>query len=235
MFKRFLPLALLVPLCVGLSCTITVPGDDDDDGGNGPGYVQLDHVTAKFTITSTTVGDTATVQATLESAGRTVDLKSGQEVKVNGSPLVGPDGDGAYTVTVPVAAIYTIRVSEPTLGVQSTEVPAPADFAITDPQADAAVSLAEGFDLAWSNPDANLSCRVRLTQTLDGQRREDLGPFADAGSLTITADDLASFRQGATLSIRLTRTATVADLAGLAAGSSARVLLSETIGVVPAP
>lgn len=229
MLTRWFLLGCTLPFCLGVSCSI----DFDDDS---PAYVQLDLATATMTISGTTESDTVSVRATIEHDGDPVELQNGQAVLVNSMELSGPNSDDEYTRTIDKASAYTVRVVEPTLGVQNTQVVPPSNFSITQPEAGGEVSLAGGFELRWSNADPGLNVTVKLSQTLGTQREKTLGPIAsDAGSLTITSADLEAFRQGATIAIEVIRTATTTDVAGFAEGSTAKVSLSNTTSVVPAP
>ncbi len=225
---------VLSAMCMGMSCQITIPGDDDDPGGV-PGYVQLDRATAEVNIVSTVSAANASVAASIRRNGFTVELKNGQEVSVNGQALAGPGADGLYTRSVPRAAAYVIRAVDPTLGANETTVNAPPDFAFTSPAAGASVSLANGFTLNWSNPTPGATCTVTLSQTLSNPQVETLGPFPDdSGSLVIAAENLIKFRQGTDIAIKLTKVVEVSPVGGFAAGS-ARVELAQTQNVVPAP
>jgi hypothetical protein len=186
-------------------------------------------------MASTMASSSADVTATIRRNAATVKLQNGQEVTVNGVALSGPATSGLYSNSVPRAAVYVIRVAEPTLGSNETQVPAPPDFAITAPSGGQAVSLAGGFTLSWSNPSPNVTYQLTLSQTLDTAATEVLGSFPDnTGSLEITAENLMKFRQGADITIQLTKVAQNSDVAGFASGT-ARVELSQTINVVPAP
>jgi hypothetical protein len=163
-------------------------------------------------------------------------LKNGQEVSINDAALIGPGAGGLYTQSAPRAAAYVIRAVDPTLGANETTVNAPADFAFTSPAVGGSVSLANGFTLNWSNPTPGLTYTVTLSQTLGSSSQvETLGPVADeTGSLVITPANLIKFRQGADIAIKLTKIAEVSPISGFAAGT-ARVELSQTHSVVPAP
>jgi hypothetical protein len=217
-------------MCAGVSCQVTIPDD-----GTDPGYIQLDRVTADITITAAMSDTSAAVSASLRRNGLPVILQNGQEISINGLPLQGPSLSGLYSLTVPRAAAYVIRVVEPTLGTNETTVQAPADFAISTPAAGQTVSLSGGFDLTWTNATTGLTTVAALTQVLTSVAVETLGPFPDdPGTRQITAANLMKFRQGADLSIKLSKTAQVAGIGGLA-GGSVRVELSQSSSVVPGP
>ena len=61
-----------------------------------------------------------------------------------------------------------------------------------------------------------------------------VGPFADTGSKSFTAHDLAGFRQGADLSITVTKTSRRSDIAGFASGQMT-VERSRLVKATPAP
>ncbi|MFH1748636.1 MAG: hypothetical protein ABIG44_16495 [Planctomycetota bacterium] len=232
MFKYATFICLTIGLCAGATCTITFPGD----GNGGPGsYVPLDQADAIITITQTAAGAQAEVAARITDAfGFTVLLQDGQAVEVNTQALTGPGGDGYYRQTVPVANNYTITVNEPTRGVQDTTIASAAGFEIASPAAGATASLS-GFTVTWSHADANLTVEVSLTQTLFGEvQTNDLGPFADTGTLTLTDDDLIDFAQGADLHITVTRSIEQTGIAGFNSGTII-VQHAETIAVVPGP
>lgn len=236
MLKKLFLVVCIAPLCVGASCSVIVPGDEDEGGGHlTPGYVQLDRVTADIRITADMSDANADVAATLRRYAATVVLRDGQAASINGEPLSGPSDTGAYLTTVPRDSVYVVRVVEPTLGTTETSVPAPPDFEITEPAPGAAVSLAEGFTLSWSNPLPDTAYRVTISQTRAAEVTEVLGPFADDnGSVRITAEDLLQFRQGTDINIRLTRIAQALELEGFAYGT-ARIELSDAVRVVPGP
>lgn len=231
MFTRVAWLAMLTPLCAGVTCRVTLPGDEDVL----PGYVQLDRATAELSITAAVSDTTASAVATIRRNGGNVELQNGQDLAVNGLSLLGPGPDGMYSRSVPRAAAYVVEVHEPTLGTYQTIVNAPADFAFTSPVTGEPVSLAGGFTLAWSNPSPSATYTLTLAQTLGGATLKVLGPFADeTGSLPITSQDLMAFRQGADITITLVKTAQQTGLEGFASGT-ARVELSQTLRVVPGP
>ncbi|HOA74020.1 MAG TPA: hypothetical protein PL151_17195 [Phycisphaerae bacterium] len=230
MLRRTSLVALIAVTCTGVSCQITVPDD-----GTGPGYIQLDRVTGDITITAAMPDTSAVVTASLRRNGLPVVLHDGQEITINGSPLQGPSLNGLYTVTVPRAAAYVIRVVEPTLGTNETTVQAPADFSISTPAAGETVSLSGGFDLTWTHATPEVTTVAVLTQVLTSLAVETLGPFPDDPAFRqITATDLMKFRQGANMTIKLSKTAQVNGIGGLA-GGSVRVELSQSTSVVPGP
>lgn len=236
MLKRLLLLVCITPLCIGASCSVIIPGDEDEGGGHlTPGYVQLDRATADIRITADMSDANADVAATIRRYAATVVLQDGQAVSINGEPLSGPSDTGAYSTTVPRDSVYVVRVVEPTLGTIETPLSAPPDFEITEPAPGAAVSLADGFTLSWSNPLPDAACQVTMSQTRAAEVTEVLEPFADdSGSVRITAEDLIQFRQGTDITVRLTRIAQALELEGFAHGT-ARIELSDAIRVVPGP
>ena len=163
-----------------------------------------------------------------------VEFDSGQSVQINGQVLAPAHGLGDYSVTIPVADDYIVTVNEPTRGVQSTNQAAPPDFAITSPTDGGPASLS-GFTVTDSNPDANLQVVITLVQSLFGQGRHlVVGPFADTGSRSFTAQDLAVFQQGADLSITVTKASRRSDIAGFASGK-VTVERSRMVKATPAP
>jgi len=204
--KHALLLVVSAGLCLGVSCTIT--GGDDGNGGGigGDTEATLDEATAFITITQTAGGSTADVTATIEDdAGRTVVLTDNQSVRVNDVELSGPDASDEYTATTEAASQYEIAAVEPTIGVQYTTIDAPTDFEITSPAETGEVSLS-GFTLTWSQANASLQVRIRLTQTLGGVNVvETLPLMSDTGTRDITDDDLADFGQGTNLVITVTK------------------------------
>lgn len=235
MLKRILMVGLLIPLCTGVSCQISIPDDDDDNSGGSPGYVQLDRATAELDIKAALPATTADVVMSIRRNGRDVELQNGQQVTINDLPLLGPRSDGLYYRTVPRAAAYVVRVTDPTLGSNDATLLAPADFAITAPTAGQSVSLANGFTLTWSNPTAGHTTVATLSQTLATPAVKTLGPIADdAGSVVVAPADLINFRQGADIALKLTKTASIAAIGGFAQASG-RLELSQSISVVPAP
>jgi len=231
MLVRWLVFSLLASLCAGVSCQVMLPDDDLP----GIGYVQLDRATVEMVITAPMQATTAEVTASIRRNGLVVRLQSGQEISVNGLALEGPGLTGLYSRSVPRAAAYIIRVSEPTLGTNETTVAAPADFAIDSPASGQGVSLSDGFALAWSQPTPGLTTMVTLTQMLGSVAVEARGPLADElGGLNLAAGDLTKFRQGADLGIKVAKTAHASSIEGLA-GGTVRVELSQALSVVPGP
>lgn len=161
----------------------------------------------------------ATVTAEiLTITGLPVELRNGQSVEVNGQILSPAEPAGRYSAVIPVASAYAVTATEPTRGVQTTNQAAPPDFAIVSPAAGGPASLS-GFTLDWSNPTPDLQVTIVLVQTLFGQeRRKEIAPFADSGSRMLTALDLADFRQGAELSIAVTKIASRSNIAGFRTG-----------------
>jgi hypothetical protein len=180
---------------------------------------ELDRATCTMRIADNATGGTVTATADIATAaGWPVDLGEGQSVQVNNQPMAATGDSGEYTVTIPAAGTYSITVTEPTRGVQTTSQPAPPDFQITSPAEGGPASLS-GFTASYSNPDAALLVSIVLTQTLFGQdHRLAVGPLADTGSRAFTAQDLAEFRQGADLSITVTKISRRDTINGFAAG-----------------
>jgi len=224
-------LTVAAGLCMGVTCTITGPG-----GGTIPGFGSppLDQTNATIEIDQVAGGASADISAWItDNIGLGVTLDPDQAVLVNDTALAGPNYGGQYAATVPAVALYTVTVREPTRGVQTTEIGAPL-FDITAPAADAPASLS-GFAVTWSAADSSLQVIVELSQTHAGAKKtQTFGPFADGGGRTFTATELRSFIQGEKLTITVTKTNTVASIAGFRSGTlTTRV---QTIRqVVPAP
>jgi hypothetical protein len=118
--------------------------------------------------------------------------------------------------------------------VEETVVDAPPTTVITAPLPGAFASLT-GFTLSWNEPVASLTIEITLTQTLFGAvETQTLGPFADTGTHTFTAEDLRAFRQGAPLEVALTRVRLIEQVAGFAAGRIEAAVKVEQ-DVEPAP
>ncbi|TWT40419.1 hypothetical protein RAS1_41280 [Phycisphaerae bacterium RAS1] len=227
-----LALASACGLCSGLVCTF------DPGVPNEPSIpttrVALDEATANITITRSAGSSSASVSATITaSSGRVVDLASDQAISVNGKDLAGPDNSsGDYSTTVTAGDEYTIRVTEPTRGVETTVVDA-VDFSVTSPANGATASLA-GFSMMWSNDDPNYQVVVEVSQTLfDDANVRKFGPFDDTGEITFTQSDLRAFGQGASLKIIITKTSSQA-IDGVAAGT-VEVNFSKSVSVTPGP
>lgn len=220
--------SLAIGLCAGASCTITFPGDDT-------GRTYLDQTDAEIEITQVVGAAQAEVSATItDSLGRAIDFDSGQAVEINGVELDGPSASGQFTAEVDAADEYVVRVDEPTRGVENTTVVAPGEFAITSPAAGGGASLS-GFTLTWSPADERYQVQMKFSQTIFGAREEaEFGPFTDTGSRTFNADDLQGFRQGANLTISVTRIHTVANVAGFKTGT-ASAGVTATVIATPEP
>lgn len=238
MIKRIVLLTLLLGFSMGGSCTISVsPGDDDNGtGGSGSTGTTLDQTTMNLTV-SRTVGDAeADVTATIkDSRNRTVTLKGGQAVEVNGQALAGPTS-GQYAASVAAAGEYAVVVREPTIGVQTTTLAAPADFEVTSPADNGNVSLA-GFTLEWSGADESQQVSIELSQTaLGSTTSETFGPFTDDGSHALTAADLSDFVHGTnvTLTIEITKIRTASSINGVKSGTLT-AQLTATRTAVPRP
>ena len=230
MRKQLVLAALVLTLCMGLTADISC-----QPSGTIATYVPLDEANATVAISQTAGQAEATVAATIVSRyGLTIQLQEGQAVLVNGQALTGPDLFGMYVQTIASADEYTVRVNEPTRGVEDTTIAAPAAFEITSPAAGAVVSLS-GFTVSWSNADPNLQVEITLTQTLFSQRTRGFGPYADTGSKTFTVEELANdFRQGADLFITVTKVNERAGINGFQSGTLS-VDLSRTVSASPGP
>lgn len=211
------------------TCTIDFGGGGGGGGGNS-GYVPLDLTAAEIAIRPASLTQMGVEARITDNRGRTVTFRDGQAVAINGVGLVGPNEAGNYTTLVLPAAAYTVTVTEPTRGVQSTIVASPAAYTITSPTAGATVSLS-GFLVSWSPAEPQAQVEVLITETIFGvQRAAQFGPGADAGSQTLSAADLAEFQQGAPLVVSVNKTLETSNLAGFADG----VALVEAVATVSA-
>ncbi|MBN2445992.1 MAG: hypothetical protein JXO22_04670 [Phycisphaerae bacterium] len=214
-----------VVLCLGLGCSISI----DTPGSGTP----LDETHLDMTIAGSVSTGQAEVDAKI-TAGWTIELDEGQAIYINGQVLTGPNSSNEYVATVTNATEYTIEVIDPTVGADVTTIAAPATFDITAPAAGAAASLS-GFTVTWSDPDPAQDVLVTVSQSIFGvQRDREFGPFADTGSLTLSADNLRSFGQGAQLLISVTK---IRERTGINGFQSADVSveLTRTVLVTPGP
>jgi hypothetical protein len=220
--KRLILLSVVMGLCLGVSCTISGPDDNDNGGLQGndnhdatPGRTTLDQANATLTIVQEAGGSEADVTAELtDENGVTLELQGEQAVLVNGQALDGPDSDDVYTATIEADSEYVIAVREPTRGVEETTVDAPGDFEVTSPVEGGGAPLS-GFTLEWSNPNNLLTVRIKISQTLFGETESvTFGPFTDTGSREFDVADLEPFRQGADLVITVTKINARASVSG---------------------
>ncbi len=225
---------------VGLLALLSIGGFggtcefDSDGDADGRVRATLDATTVSLRITEAFAGSASVRGTIVNGSGQAVSLTGDQSVRVNDSPLSGPDATGAYQAQISASDAYAITIHEPTRGVQSTTVAAPADFVVLSPPAGTPASLS-GFTLEWSNADAGLSTTVLLAQTIFGQSHTaSFGPSADAGSLALSSSDLAEFQQGADISVVITRTRTQSGIAGTASGS-VTVERSRSAAITPGP
>jgi hypothetical protein len=216
-------------------CSVAIRGGGDGTGPSGP--ITLDQASATITITrvigAVDVSATATIT---DSSGKTIDLASGQRVRVSGIDLSGPDNNDQYAARLPIASTYTITVVEPTVGLKDTALDMPADFGIQSPDEGAVASLS-GFRLEWTSPNNHLQVRIRLSQTVISEvKTETLGPFSDTGFYDLTLDQLGGYQfvQAAPLSITVTKISSVSSVAGFRSGT-ATAEVSATRTVVPGP
>lgn len=202
--------------CAGASCSVSCDGSSIPWPSVG---TELDRATCTLRIAENATGGTATATAQITSStGWPVELGEGQSVQVNNQPMTATGGE--YAVTIQVTGTYTVTVTEPTRGVQTTSQTAPPDFQITSP-ADGGPASLSGFTVSYTNPDASLQVSIVLTQTLFGHENHlAVGPFTDTGSKSFTVQDLdlAGFRQGADLSIAVTKISRRDGINGFAAG-----------------
>jgi hypothetical protein len=199
-----------------------------------PVQVPLNQANCILDIAQAAGATDAQITATIVNwNGCPVGMGGGQSVSVNGQVLQSSGLSGEYGRTTPVADEYVVTVAEPTRGVQDTVVVA-APFAITAPQKGATASLS-GFTLTWSNPEEALKVGIHLSQNLLGHSRsKEIGPFANAGSKTLTAQDLMNFQQGANIVITVTWTFEQNSIAGFNQ-SKLTYERSETTTIVPGP
>ena len=216
MRKIILLIVVCACFCAGASCSVSCDGSSIPWPSVG---TELDRATCTLRIAENAAGGTATATAQITSStGWPVELGEGQSVQVNNQPMAATGNGGEYAVTIPVTGTYTVTVTEPTRGVQTTSLPAPPDFQVTSP-ADGGPASLSGFTVSYSNPDAALLVSIVLTQTLFEQEHHlAVGPLADTGSRAFTAQDLVEFRQGADLSIAVTKISRRDSINGFAAG-----------------
>lgn len=223
--KRILLAVLACGVCTGVSCRM-----------GGDTYISLDNADARITITQSAGSADANAVASITRLGGAVVvvLEEGQGVAINGQSLTGPDASGVYARTIPAAETYTIRVSEPTRGVDETTAASPAAFEITSPAAGGTASLA-GFAVAWSGADPGLTTAVRITQVIQNQeRRKTFGPFTDTGGLTLSHTDLVDFGQGVSMLIEVMKIREQTGIAGFRSGTI-RMERSRAVTVQPGP
>jgi hypothetical protein len=222
---------LATAFCAGASCTIDIL--DPDNPGGVVGYVPLDDANLDLRIDSEGGDAEATARIT-DVFHRIVRLRQGQEVAINGRPLIGPDAEGLYRATFAAAGEYTITVTEPTRGVNNTIVAPPPPFSIVQPPPSGTASLS-GFTVGWTNSDAALDVNITLVQEIFGATRTDtFGPFTDTGTQALSAPQLADFRQGAPLAITVTRFLESPAVGGFRS-AVVRVGVSDTVSVTPTP
>lgn len=214
MRKQLALISLALLVCPGVTCRITFPGWPP-----GTDYVPLNEADAALDIVRD-VGDleaeaTGTIK---DDAGRAVAFQDQQAVRVNDVELeLG--ADDRYGAIVPTAGVYSVTVYEPTRGVETTPVESPADFTITSPSAGGDASLS-GFTLRWTGANDRNQVRIRISQTLFGATESaSFGPYTDTGSRAFTVDDLDRFRQGAPLTLTVTKLRTERSVAGFRTGT----------------
>lgn len=214
MRKQLALMSLALLVCPGVTCRITFPGWPP-----GADYVPLNEADAVLDI-ARDVGDLeAKAAGTIkDDGGRIVAFQDQQAVRVNDIDLeLGVDD--RYGAVVPTAGTYTVTVYEPTRGVETTPVESPADFTITSPSAGGDASLS-GFTLRWTGANDRNQVRIRISQTLFGATESvSFGPYTDTGSRAFTVDDLDRFRQGAPLTLTVTKLRTERSVAGFRTGT----------------
>jgi hypothetical protein len=218
--------AVLAATLAGCDFSINI-GDDTE--------TPLDQATAIIDIVAS--ADSGSAEVTARVTGRfggTVALTDTRAIFVNDQRLSGPNGRGEYVATIDGASSYVIRVAEPSRGIEETTVTAPAAFDVTSPTAGGPLSLS-GATLAWGPADPTLDFEVEMQQTLfSALHRARFGPFPDAGSLTLSAENLRTFRQGADLIVTITRSQARSGLAGLQS-ATVTTAVSRTVIATPAP
>jgi hypothetical protein len=227
MFLRFFCLAAAACSCVAASCDVEVQPP--------PSHCSrpLDRASGSIEIRQS-AGMEALVVASVSDAGCPLMLEEGQGISVNGHMLSGPSPSQTYVAAVPASDSFTIRINEPTRGVSETVIDMPF-FDIQTPAPGQVVSITS-LTIAWTNSDPELGVRVTLRQVLQNlETTRSFGPYTDTGSLTLTpADFSTAFRQGADLSITVTRINTRPAINGLRSGT-VTAELSRTVTVTPAP
>jgi hypothetical protein len=212
MRKLLLILSLVTLPCLGVTCTISVPG-----GGSITGSA-LSNLDAEVTLSRATGEAQTNVSARITNIwGLSAQLEDDQALSVNNVELVEAS-TGVYTATVPAASSYTLTVLDPTRGQESTSITEPDEFDITTPPEGGATSLS-GFTLSWSNANEQYQVEITLSQTISSSTAsESFGPMTDTGSQTFTAADLRDFRQSAPLFITVTRISQQSGVAGFGSG-----------------
>jgi len=231
MWKKLLLVLVSLPLCIGSSCNVSCSGIPLLPEVN----VELDLADCTMRIVQQADATEATCGAAIaDGNGAPVEMTGGQAVLVNGQALFASGIDGVYSATITADSTYTITVTEPTRGVETTTIAAPTAFAITSPVDGGTASLS-GFTLTWSNPDPGLQVTIKLTQTLfDEEETKTFGPFDDVGAVVLTAGFLADFYQGANIVITATKTKEQSLINGFNSGELT-VQRSETSLAVPVP
>lgn len=214
-------------------CPVRV-GVEVEVGGNGTVDAFLDETNATITISAPNGNGTAGVLADLfTSNGSSVELENGQSIFVAGVELGGPNSDGDLEATVTAGNTYTLTVNEPSRGSTESVITGPTAFNITAPAENATASLS-GFTLTWDAVDPSQTVAVTLSQPALSRMENTVGPFADSGSLTLSASDLGNFGQGGPLIISITKVRVQTGLSGFNT-STATLSRTGTLIVNPGP
>jgi hypothetical protein len=173
---------------------------------------------ATFTISQFAGDDQALVTARFTDArGFDAGLEDGAAVSVGQFDLSPTETRGLYVVAVPAADVYTVTVSDPTRGVQTTEITRPNDFSIIEPADGESASLS-GFTLRWTGVDSSLEVSITLAEQIFGENKSrEFDPKPDTGSHEFSVDDLSIFQQGAILQITVTKSRQRDDIHGFGA------------------
>ncbi len=209
MTRRLILSCLACAACAGAGCwfpDIDARIQDSDS---------LEDFGAVMSIRGIAGSSVAEVVAVFSDArGFATDLEDGRVVAIGGVALDPVGGLGVYSATIPANATYVVTVTDPTRGVQTTQIDAVDDVTITQPAAGETVSLS-GFSLQWLGRDSSLDVVLTLSETIFGdEKRREFGPEPDAGGYTFDADDLSIFQQGANLLISVTRIRTQEHING---------------------
>ncbi|HSW45349.1 MAG TPA: hypothetical protein VLM89_07245 [Phycisphaerae bacterium] len=208
--RKLIPLVVLTAtFCMGASCSISWDGPDTG--------VPLDQADCTMRIAENSTEATVSAEITTR-LGFPVELDEDRSVLVNDQALTREGGTSRYAAKIPVADTYVVTVIEPTRGVETTSQAAPPDFSILSPTDGGTASLS-GLAVLWSNPDAPLRAVIVLSQVLFGETQQlTAGPLADGGNRSFGAADLARFRQGADLTITVTKTVQRTGINGFDSG-----------------
>jgi len=225
MKTRILAILLAGLSAAGATCSVNV---------NVNSGTPLDEADAIINIRRTDGQAQASVEASIRRGFANVNLTDEQSVSVNDVELMR--SGSLFFATVEAGSSYTVRVVEPTRGVNTTNVVEPGGFDITGPAEGSTASLS-GFTVEWSNSEPGFFVEILITQNLLGEPKSLLvGPLPDAGSQLIPDMQIASagFGQGAPMTIAVTRIAEDSAVAGFASGvMQVRLTKSVTVNAGP--